>query len=459
MNEPDINDRERELAPLERPVEKVLTPFDLFRNSQSITGVLLLIAAVAALALANSRYQHFYASLNSLPLSISLGDWEIRHSLQHWVNDGLMVLFFYILGLEIKRECLVGDLRDIRHSSLVLLMALGGMLVPAAVYSGVAMAGEPEMARGWGIPMATDTAFAIGILTLLGRRVPASALVTISALAIVDDIGAVLVISLFYSNDIHTHYLLAAGGMFLLMLLFNLAGIRSPLPYLAAGILLWWFTQHSGVHATTAGILAALTIPARPYAGTRWFSRRMKHVVERFEDLDEPHKSILEEGRQHQLAEQAREIAEKSTTPLQRWSSALDRPVSLSILPLFAFLNAGIEWPEQSLTLSGSLVMFATMAGLVLGKALGISAFAWVGVRLGLASPPRGLNFRHIIGLGFMAGIGFTMSFFIAALAFEQTPQLLVQAKLGVLIGSLLAGILGVIWMLLASRSADNGSR
>jgi len=457
MAGPDVNERERELAPLERPAEKILSPLEIFLQSQSTTGILLLVAALAALVLANSRFEEIYTSLNSLPFAISLGDWQISHSLHHWVNDGLMVLFFFVLGLEIKRECLAGDLRDIRHSGLVMFMAAGGMLVPAAVYALLMPSDDPVAVRGWGIPMATDTAFAIGILALLGSRIPRSALVTISALAIVDDIGAILVISIFYTEEVNTNYLLAAGGVLLLMLLLNLAGIRRSVLYMAGGVLLWWYTQHSGVHATTAGIMAALMVPARPYAQTRWFTRRMKKLVNRFDDLDEPDKSILEESRQHDLAEQAREVAELATTPVQRWAGVLDRPVSLTILPLFAFLNAGVRLSGENWGLDDSPVLFGTMAGLVLGKVIGISLFAWVGIRLGVVTTPSGLEFRHIVGLGFLAGIGFTMSFFISALAFEQAPALLAQAKIGVLIGSLLAGVLGVIWMLFATKDSRPG--
>lgn len=458
MSGSEPSDRERELAPLERPADKLLTPLEIFLRSQSTSGVLLLVAAIAALALANSRFDGLYASLNSLPFSVSLGDWRVSHSLHHWVNDGLMVLFFFVLGLEIKRECLAGDLRDIRQSGLVLMMALGGMLVPAAVYVLIVPLADVTAIRGWGIPMATDTAFAIGILTLLGKRVPRSALVSISALAIVDDIGAILVISIFYTESVDVGYLLAAGGVLLLLLFFNLTGFRRPLLYMAGGVLLWWYTQHSGVHATTAGILAALMVPARPYAQTGWFSRRMKKLINRFDDLDEADKTILEETRQHDLAEKAREVAELATTPLQRWAGILDRPVSLTILPLFAFLNAGVRISTEDLNLTGSPVMVGIMGGLVLGKVVGISLFAWAGIRLGLVTLPGGLTLRHIVGLGFLAGIGFTMSFFISALAFEESPALLAQAKLGVLCGSLLAGILGVAWMLLATRSAPDAN-
>jgi len=450
MGQPKIDEHERNHAPLERGFKKLLTPFEIFFKNQSTAGLLLLIAALLALLLANSGYQAIYESINQLPFSLALGDWRVSYSLHHWVNDGLMVLFFFVLGLEIKRECLVGDLSNIRHSSLVICMALGGMLAPAGVYALIVDSGAGM--RGWGIPMATDTAFALAILVLLGKRVPPTAAVLLSALAIVDDIGAVMVISLFYTEQIHTIALFAA--LMTLFALFggNLLGIRRALFYSAGGLLLWWFILHSGIHATTAGILAALCVPTRPHAETSWFIRRMRQLVNRFEKIDSPNQSILKAQRQHKLAEQAQQIALKATTPLQHWGSVLDRPISLTILPLFAFLNAGIAFSSHSVPLIGSPVMMGTALGLVAGKAIGITTFAWICVRANIASLPEGVNFTHIAGLSFLAGIGFTMSLFIAALAFENQPILLAQAKMGILMGSLVAGVLGVILFIIADK-------
>jgi NhaA family Na+:H+ antiporter len=290
--------------------------------------------------------------------------------------------------------------------------------------------------------MATDTAFALGILGLLGARAPGSATLLLSALAILDDIGAVLVIGLFYTEDLDTQALAAAAGAFAGLLLLNRAGARRPLPYLVGGVLLWWFILQSGIHATTAGILAALAVPARPYADTGWFRRRMRPLLRRFESIDAPDKSILEDERQHELAQRARDIALKTTTPLQRWESALDLPVSLLVLPLFAFLNAGValdglqgDWLERP-------VMFGTALGLLLGKVTGIVGFAWLGLKLGLCRLPADMKLAHIAGLGMLAGIGFTMSLFVANLAFPGS-ELLTSAKVGILMASLAAGIIG----------------
>ena len=450
---PDIDDPQRQAAPLEIPLEKVISPLQGFVYSQATTGVFLLLAVILALSLANSRYLDFYQSINHLPLTIGLGDWHIEMSLKHWVNEGLMVLFFFVLGLEIKGEILAGELRDPHYSGLVIVMALGGMLVPALFYVSVLqVTGATEAVRGWGIPMATDTAFALGVLALLGSRAPAVATVIMSALAIVDDIGAVLVISLVYTAEVDLTALFSAAAVMLLLIMFNLAGLRRPIFYFGGGVALWWFILQSGVHATTAGILAALAVPARPYVKTGWFMRQMSRVLRRFSALDHPGRTILEQQRQYELVETAEEIARKTATPLQRWESFLDKPVSLAVVPLFAFLNAGVPLPQTGAELLPSPLIMAIAAGLVAGKSVGISLFALAGLRLGVCRLPEGLRYPHIVGIGLLAGIGFTMSLFVAALAFDDYPALMAQAKLGILGSSLIAGVLGVSFMLLTHR-------
>lgn len=434
----------RDPAPIEIPVEKVIGHLEGFAHSQSSTGIALLLAVLLALGLANSDYRDLYLTLNHLPFGISLGEWSLKMSLHHWVNDGLMVLFFFILGLEIKREVLVGELRDPRQSLLVFHMALGGMLIPALVYLLVVLPTGTAGVEGWGIPMATDTAFALGILALLGTRAPATATMLLSALAIVDDIGAILVIGLFYTANLDAAALLGAAVAFGLLVVFNVAGLRHPLFYLAGGILLWWFILQSGIHATTAGILAALTVPARPYASTVLFRKRMSSILRRFEDIDRVDQTILEAEQQHDLAQQARKTVIQTTTPLQRWENFLDRPVSLFVLPVFAFLNAGVVLGGEGTSATAAApVGWGIGLGLVMGKVVGISGFAWLGLRAGWCSLPQGFRRVHLVALGFLAGIGFTMSLFIASLAFATEPQLLAQAKLGILLGSLVAGLLG----------------
>lgn len=314
MEDPnDAYEHEKDHAPLEKNFRQLSAPFQLFLRSQYATGVLLLLSTIIAIVLANSNFRDLYQSINHLPFGLLLGDSQIKFSLHHWVNDGLMVLYFFLLGLEIKRERLVGDLSDIRHVKLVVFMAMGGMVAPALVYLAFTHS-SPELTIGWGIPMATDTAFALGILALLRSRAPKAVALVLSALAIVDDIGAVLIIGLFYTAELQWGLVLAGlgiiGGMFTL----NILGVRHPLAYLVCGLLLWWCILHSGVHATTAGILAALTVPARPRAQTSWFIRNMKGLVKQFEAVDHPEKTILEDGRQHRIAEEARNVALHATT-------------------------------------------------------------------------------------------------------------------------------------------------
>ncbi|GAB3113014.1 Na+/H+ antiporter NhaA [Aestuariicella hydrocarbonica] len=454
MNTDKIPSSKREHAPLEKGLDKLLSPFGVFFRSQASTGVLLLLAALLAMVMANSDYQRFYESIGHLPLSVGLGDWQVKYSLHHWVNDGLMVIFFFILGLEIKRELLAGYLRQVRQSLLVLFMAAGGMVLPALIYA-LCLRQDAVALMGWGIPMATDTAFALGALALLGARAPRSAAVMLSALAIVDDIGAVLVISVFYTEDISWLYLARAAGVVGLLCLFNLLGMRRPIFYAVGGLVLWWCVHQSGVHATTAGILAAITVPARPYAETGWFTRRMTMLLRRFQQLDHPDKSILEEHRQHDLLEEVHQVAEQTTTPLQHWGSVLDRPVSYAIVPLFAFLNAGVSLPNTLSAETLSPVTWVTMLSLVVGKTLGIASFTWVALKFGWGALPKDMRFLQVVALGLLAGMGFTMSLFIGNLAFLEHPQVLVEAKLGILAGSLLAGLLGSGLFLLAHRQAD----
>ncbi|MGX5173212.1 Na+/H+ antiporter NhaA [Aliikangiella sp. IMCC44653] len=451
MKKNNIPTKQKDFALLEKEFSAIKSPFENFFKRQSSIGISLLAATVIALLWANSDYKDFYFSLNHLPLEIALGEWRLSYSLKHWVNDGLMVLFFFLLGMEIKRELLVGELKNIQQSSLVLLMAIGGMVVPALVYVGLNVNGIEGAFSGWGVPMATDAAFAIGILILLGSKVPSSAVVILSALAIVDDIGAVLVISVFYTQQIDGAALASAGGVLALLGLSNLLGLRHALIYFIGGIFLWWFIHNSGVHATTAGVLAALLVPTKSKIETGWYLRYMKKLLNRFEKIDEEDKSILEKEQQHKLNEKARELTIKAATPLQRWTESIEKPVSYSIMPIFALLNAGVVLPSDFNDIVTSSVFLGCALGLVFGKAIGISGFAWLGVKLAWVALPKDMNFTQLFGLSLLAGIGFTMSLFIASLAFSSHPSLLIEAKLGVLCGSLIAGVAGVYILLKAS--------
>ncbi|EED36493.1 Na+/H+ antiporter NhaA [Luminiphilus syltensis NOR5-1B] len=448
------SDDYRNPAPLEKPVEKLLTPLERFVKSQTSSGILLALAVTLALFLANSSYADVYTTLKHLSLSISLGDWAVSMSLRHWINDGLMVFFFFLLGLEIKREVLAGELRDVRQSGLVFCMAAGGMIFPAVVYLTVNGITGADALRGWGIPMATDTAFALGILAALGARVPHVALVILSALAIVDDIGAVLVISIFYSEGIVLGDLYSAAACYFGLIVLNLTGHRRPPLYILLGVALWWFVLQSGVHATTAGILTALAVPARPYASKELFKKRLPRIIQRFKKADDPEQSVLETQEQEQMVDEVRQVADSTLAPLQRWETSISTTVMLMIVPVFAFLNAGVALPGSAEALLESPVSIAVAAGLVVGKGVGIVSFAWFGIRLGIGTLPKDLNFHHVTGLALLAGIGFTMSLFISSLAFEQTEALQDDAKIGILVGSLAAAIIGTTMLLVANQKA-----
>ena len=447
-----IKEASCEHAPLERSFLKFSLPFESFIDSQIVAGVVLLVSAITAIFMVNFGGQYSYEALSALKLTISLGDWEISHSIHYWINDGLMVLFFFILGLEIKYECLVGALSDLKDAALVIVMAIGGMVFPALIYSAIIWVSGVDAHQGWGIPMATDTAFAIGILTLLGAKAPRAAYILLTGLAIVDDMGAVAVIGFFYTEQIDAQSLFWAGLTLLIMLLINLVGIRKPFFYLTGGVFLWWFILQSGVHATTAGLLAAMMVPTRPYANKTWFRRKMQNIVEDFQKADTPYTPILENEQQHALAVRAEDIAKQTTAPILRWGYTLDKPVSLIILPLFAFLNAGVMLPTVLPEFKDTVVSIAIILGLVLGKGIGISFFAWLGLKVGVVRLPPNVKFPHIVGIGFLAGMGFTMSLFISALAFEGQPALIEQAKLGIIFGSLIAGIAGMVILIFVSK-------
>ncbi|MBU2916732.1 Na+/H+ antiporter NhaA [Psychrosphaera sp. F3M07] len=450
-----ITKTSRKHAPLEKEFLKLSSPIESFIDSQAIAGIVLLISAVVAILMVNLGWQHSYEAISSIQFTMSLGDSEISHSIHYWVNDGLMVLFFFILGLEIKYECLVGAISNLKDAGLVIVMAIGGMVLPALIYISIIWLSDTTAYQGWGIPMATDTAFAIAILTLLGKKAPKAAAVLLTGLAIVDDMGAVTVIGFFYTEQIVVLSLIWAGITLFAMFMLNILGIRKPIFYFIGGVLLWWFILQSGVHATTAGLLAALMVPTRPYAKKKWFSNKMQKVIENFQEMDKANTPILANEQQHALAVQAEVIAKSTTTPILRWGNTLDKPVSLIILPLFAFLNAGVLLPTEVPEFNDSIVTIAIICGLVLGKGIGISLFAWFSLKIGLVRLPPNIHFSHIVGIGFLAGVGFTMSLFISALAFAGQPVLIEQAKLGILFGSIIAGVLGIIIFSLPTKTKN----
>jgi NhaA family Na+:H+ antiporter len=424
-------------------IDRALRPFQDFAHRESSSGLLLLISTVIAIVWANSPWRDAYAALWEIPITVGVGRYGIRESLHHWINDGLMAVFFFLVGLEIKRELLVGELASLRRAALPMAAALGGMLVPALLY--VAVNGSGPGASGWGIPMATDIAFALGVLALLGPRIPLALKVFLTALAIVDDIGAVLVIALFYTADLSVIALMWAGGLFALLLGCNGVGVRHPAPYTLLGIGLWLAFLQSGVHATVAGVLLAFTIPARTRIDASEFVARGRRALHEFVAAGVAGADVLTSKAHQEALLELEGAAEAAQAPLQKLEDKLHGSVAFGIMPLFALANAGVPLSGGAQAL-GNPVGLGIILGLVLGKPLGITLFAWLATKVGVAERLTDTSWGMLHGAGWLGGIGFTMSLFIAGLAFESAT-LLTQAKLGILAASFFAGAVG--WLLL----------
>jgi NhaA family Na+:H+ antiporter len=431
-------------APLQPVVSRVLTPFREFAHLEASGGILLFVAAVVALAWANSPWSEAYFDLWHAEVTVQAGRYSISESLSHWINDGLMAVFFFVVGLEIKREVLVGELAAPRRAALPIGAAIGGAIVPAAIY--VALNAGGVGARGWGVPMATDIAFALGVLAILGSRVPTGLKVFLTALAIVDDILAVLVIALFYTDAIDWDALLLGTVILALLVGANLAHIRQPVVYFLLGVALWLAFLDSGVHATVAGVLLALTIPARTRIDSAEFLIRTRAVLDDFERAGEYGANILTNVSQRAAVQDLETAAEDVQAPSQRLEHVLHPWVAYLIVPLFALANAGVEIGDNLGDALRSEIALGILLGLVVGKQAGILLAAWLLVRGGLSSLPEGTSWRQVHGAACVAGIGFTMSLFIADLAFLDA-QLLATAKVGILAASVVSGSLG--WALL----------
>ncbi len=418
----------------------VVRPLQAYLDTEEAGGVLLLLAAAAALIWANIS-PGSYESVWHTELALSLGPWELTNDVQHWINDGLMALFFFVVGLEIKRELVVGELRDLRTAALPAVAALGGMIVPALFY--VALNAGGPGSSGWGIPMATDIAFAVGVLALFGRGLPSSLRVFLLSLAIVDDIGAILVIAIFYSEGIAWPALAAAGGFIALIVLAQRASVRLTAVYVVLGVGTWLAVYLSGVHATIAGVALGLITPVLPFQKPGAVSERARRVADRTADEHD------DTDAHHWLG--LASLSRDAVSPLARMEHVLHPWTSYVIIPLFALANAGVNLGggaiEASLT---SRVTLGIVLGLVAGKILGITLFSWIAVRLGAARLPSGVGWGQVMAVAAVAGIGFTVSLFIAALAFSD-PGILAAAKVGILGASIMAGVIGAM-LLTATR-------
>ena len=439
-------------APWEKTFDKILTPFEEFIHRQTTSGMLLMGTAIIALVIANSALSGLYLDILHAPAGVKIGDWTIEKTLHHWVNDGLMTLFFFIVGLELKRDLLVGELAKIRNAMLPIVAAVGGMMVPALIY--YAFNPDGDMARGWGIPMATDIAFSIGALVLLASRVPKTLITFLVALAIVDDLGAVIVIAVFYTETLVIEALVAALVMFGILLLFNYAGIRKIAPYFIVAFIMWFFLLKSGVHATLAGVLGAMSVPAIPKYEPERFSNHVKTLLSQFDASHQPGKSIMTNDRLRAIVQTLENGVLKVEAPLQRLEHIWHLPVAFLVIPIFALFNAGIPIEINNLgNMVGNTVFLGVVLGLVFGKFIGIAGASWLALKLGIAQLPSGTKFSQIAGVSLLAGIGFTMSIFIAQLAFEHNEDMLLMAKTGILFASLVAGIVGFIWLWLVSEN------
>lgn len=429
------------------PIDRILRPLRAFTDGSASGGVLLVLTTLVAVAWVNSPWAGAYDDLWHTELEFRLAGFDLTRDLHFWVNDALMAVFFLLIGLEIKREVLVGELDSPRRAALPAMAAVGGALVPALMYLALVGLDSPGTG-GWGVPMATDIAFALGVLALMGRWAPLGLRIFLTALAIVDDLLAVLVIAVFYTDQLNPIALAASGGVILALLAMNALGIRRLAAYAIPGVLLWLAVYETGVHATIAGVLLALTIPARTRLdGPTYVARaadQVREVASRFRSdasIKERHAALWE----------LEDITSHAQAPMLRLEHVLNPWVAFVIVPLFALANAGVRIPTDLGAALSEPVVIGVVVGLVIGKQVGIVAAAWLVVRSGFASLPSGVGWWHIYGAAWLGGIGFTMSLFVSELAFPDAA-LLAAAKLGILVASAIAGFGGFTVLFLASR-------
>ncbi len=417
-------------------VKKFITPFARFFSLPASPGIVLLFFAVVALLWANSPWSELYHKLLHYPLGLHIGKFSLSFSLHHWVNDALMVIFFFVVGLEIKKELSVGELSTPKKAALPIFAALGGMVVPALFYLSFNYEGSTQV--GWGIPMATDIAFALGVLSLMSKRVPVSLKVFLLALAIVDDLGAVLVIAFFYSQNIAGKFLTLAGLMIFIIFCARQGGIRNIAFYVFCGVGLWFFVLKSGVHSTVAGVILGLMCPAR-VKGNKELHRNWE------QNIKELSTNAPSYGATTKLMHSIRSLH----SPAYRLIKELNPYVTWIIMPVFAFFNAGVSfeshfsWAE----FMSHPVSLGILFGLLLGKPIGILLFSFIAVQLKWAIYPSNFNWKILTGVGFLAGIGFTMALFISHLSFESQPELATYSKLSILLASLLAMLIGLAFI------------
>lgn len=444
-------------------VRPVLT----FMRNEASGGIIMLAATVLALIWANSTFGHVYFDIFEAKIDIAFGGFHFNHlselTVQEWVNDALMVVFFFVVGLEIKRELVVGELNDPRAAALPAIAALGGMILPAGIYLLLNVGGPGSHA--WGIPMATDIAFAVGVVALVGKSVPIGAKLFLLALAIVDDLGAILVIAIFYTEEIAFLWLVGAGVGLLVVQGMKRANIRAIPAYVAVGTVVWLCVLESGVHATVAGVALALMTPVHAYLHAGRFVPRATVLVERAAEYLPPGEedTVIDHHtseRVEAVMSDMRRLTSESLAPLDRLELALSPWSSYVIVPIFALANAGVVVSLTDLKgVLGNSISLGIILGLLVGKTVGVTLFAWIAVKTGLGKLPPRTNWGHMIGMGLLAGIGFTVALFVASLA-NLEPENLDAAKIGIFGGSLVSGVLGYVWLkfIIPSRGATTSS-
>ena len=422
-------------------IDAIIGPFQRFLKIESAGGILLLLSTLVALFWANSSWGNAYHEFWENHLTLEIGGFILSKSYLHWINDGLMAIFFFFVGLEIKREISAGELSSIKQSSLPIAAAIGGMVFPALIF--ILINKNPDAESGWGIPMATDIAFSLGVLSLLGKRVPISLKVFLVAFAIVDDIGAVLVIALFYSGDILWNYLMIGAGLYLILIIFNRSGIYYIPAYMIIGWVIWYMFYKSGIHPTIAGVLIAFVIPMNRRTDVGTFRQQMEKNLAYFSPDDKSDKITLTKDQLASIDNIYSGLG-RVQSPVQSLEDTLHHFVTFIIMPLFALANAGVvlQTTESGSFFSG--VGGSIAISLILGKVLGIFLFTWLSIKFAIGILPDRIKWIHIAGVGLLGGMGFTMSLFIGNLAFTNA-DLLNFAKVGILIGSLLAGVMGYL--------------
>lgn len=426
------------------PIDRLVAPVQRFMHVETTSGIVLFLAAIAAIVCANSPWGEAYSHLWHTPIGIAFGSFKLEMSLHHWINDGLMTLFFFVVGMELKGELIYGELKDPKAASLPILAAAGGMLFPALIYS---FFSQSDARHGWGIPTATDIAFVVGAMTLLGSRVPKGLRVMILTLAIADDMGAILVIAIGYSTGVQLPALLLAFGLLGLVYLTARSGVRNIMVYTVLGVGVWLAFYYSGVHATLAGVALGMLTPAKPWIGANALS---ESVLSMGNFLSGGPK--LGKSEKIGLLRKIQKISKEGMSPLERITQRLHPWVSFVIMPLFAFANAGVV---IDLAAIGSSVTIAVAMGLLLGKPIGVVIFSWIAIKLRLSKMPTGVTWPIMLGGGMLAGIGFTMALFVANLAFPGQAAFLDSAKIGILAGTLLSAVLGMGLITLVTKKGS----